>query len=115
MVEVWRHLEHADQSADSIVIGLESLIENSDTVPKLRIVHIFNRVKSMLIGCESLVNILREEIAVTKGGPRGTIVRIMSDQLSIVLDGLLVITARRTELSHLAEARDRLNVPLLVW
>ena len=38
----------------------------------------------------------------------------MSDQLSVVLNGLLVVASGRAELGHLAKTRDRLDVPVLV-
>ena len=68
----------------------------------------------MLVRCESLVNVLCKQVAVTKGCPRGTIVGVMTDELSVVLDRLLVISSRSTEFGHLAQARDRADVPVLL-
>jgi hypothetical protein len=46
--------------------------------------------------------------------PRGAVIGVVRDQLSIVLNGLLVVATSGTELRHFAEGRDRRDVPLLV-
>jgi len=45
--------------------------------------------------------------------PRSAVIRVVRDQLSIVLDSLLVVATSGTELSHFAEGGDRRDVPLL--
>ena len=37
----------------------------------------------------------------------------MAYELPVVLNGLLIVASRGTELSHLAQARDRADVPVL--
>ena len=68
----------------------------------------------MLIGSESLMNVLREQVAMAEGCPRGAVIWIMRDQLSVVLDGLLVVATSCTELSHFAKRGDRRDVPFLI-
>jgi len=107
LIKVGRHLQHANQSTYRVVIRLESFIKNTDAIPKLRIVHILNRVESMLVGSKGLVNVLSEEVAMAESCPRGSIVRVVGDQLAVVFDSLSVVATSRTELSHFAEAGNR--------
>ena len=59
------------------------------------------------------MDILCQKVAVSKSRPRSTIVRIVRDKLSVILDGLVIVTTSCTELSHLAKTGDRGHVPLL--
>ena len=58
LIEVRRHLEHANQRTDCIVVGFEALVEDADAVPELRIVHVFYGVEGVLVSSERLVNVL---------------------------------------------------------
>lgn len=40
LVEVWRHLQNCYEGADCMIIRLEFLIKNADSVPKLRVLDI---------------------------------------------------------------------------
>ena len=68
----------------------------------------------MLVSGESLVDVLSEQVAVAKGGPRGATIWFVSDQLSVVFDGLLVVASSCTELSHFTEVWDRGNILLVL-
>lgn len=107
LVKVGRHLQHANQSTDGVVIRFKSFVEDTDAVPKLRVIHILNRVESMLVRSEGFVNVFSEEVAMAESCPRGSIVRVVGDQLAVVFDSLSVVATRRTELSHFAQAGDR--------
>ena len=41
LVEVWRHFENGNESTDGMIIRLQFFIENSNTIPKLRVFDIF--------------------------------------------------------------------------
>ena len=52
-----------------MVVGFELLVKDSDAVPKLGVLDIFERIKSVLISVECAVTLFCEEVAVTKGSP----------------------------------------------
>ena len=58
LVEVWRHLKDSDQSTDGVVIALELLVQDSDTVPKLWVFDIFKTIESSLISIERFLEVL---------------------------------------------------------
>ena len=68
----------------------------------------------MLIGSEGLVNILSKQVAMTEGCPGSAIIRVMGDQLSVILDGLRVVATSCTKLCHFAQGGNRRYVPFCV-
>ena len=58
LVEVWRHLKDSNQSTDGVVIALELLVQDSDTVPELWVFDVFETVKSSLVGIERFLEVL---------------------------------------------------------
>lgn len=52
-----------------MVVRLKLLVEDSDSVPELGIFDIVEGVERMLVRVKGLLQILNEEVAVTKGSP----------------------------------------------
>jgi len=65
LIEIRRHLKNSYKSADSMIIGFELLIENTDTIPKLRVLNVLKRVESVLISIKRFLKIFNQEVAVT--------------------------------------------------
>lgn len=103
LVEVWRHLQDCDQSTNSMIIGFKFLVEDTDTVPELRVFDIFQRVKSMLVSIERFLKIFNQKVAMTKSSPCWTVVWVNTCELEIVLNCVLVLTVSRTVFSELVK------------
>jgi len=107
LVEVRRHFQHRDQRADRVVVGLKLFVQNSDSVPQLRVLDVVQGVESMLVCVESFMDFLGEQVAVTKSCPRGSILRVKGRHLAVILDGCGVVALGGAELSQLAQVVER--------
>lgn len=86
-----------------MVIRLKLFVQNADSVPKLGLFDVFQRIKSVLIGIESLMNLVSEQITVAQGSPGGAIVRIQGGHLAVVLNGRVIICLESAKLGQLAQ------------
>lgn len=75
LVEVGGHLENRNESADSMFIRFELLVENSNTIPQLRVLDVIKGVKSMLVSIECTVTLFGKKVAMPKSSPRRSILR----------------------------------------
>ena len=60
LVKVRAHLQDGDQGADGVVVGLELLVEDSDSIPKLRVFNVLETVESSLVSVEGLLKVLHK-------------------------------------------------------
>mmetsp|Transcript_18485 Transcript_18485/g.28364 ORF Transcript_18485/g.28364 Transcript_18485/m.28364 type:complete len:390 (+) Transcript_18485:428-1597(+) len=103
LIEVGGHLQDGDQGTDGVVVRLELLVEDTDSVPQLGVLDVFQAVQRTLVSVERVLEVFHQEVAVTKGGPSWAVLRIDSDHLHIMLDGRLVISVGSEELSQLID------------
>jgi len=86
-----------------VVVGFELLIQNSNSVPQLGILDIFERIKSVLIGIKRAMALFSQEIAMAKGCPGRSVRRKDLSHPLVVLDGGFIVTFGGTELSKSAQ------------
>lgn len=86
-----------------MVVRLELFVQNSDSIPQLRVLDIFQAVQSVLVRVKAFVDVVVEEVAVTESSPCGTVFWVERRHLFVVLDRILVITLLATKLSKLAQ------------
>lgn len=72
----------------------------------MRVLDVVQRIKGVLVGPETVLQIVDEQVAVAERGPGRPVHRVDRDDLEEVLDGLLVVAVRRGTLSHTIDSVD---------
>ncbi len=93
-----------------MIIRLKLLIKDSNTIPKLWVFNVLQRVQGVLICIETFLQIFDEEVTVTESGPSRTIIRINVSQLQIVFNGMMILSIRCAILCKLVQIAYICNV-----
>lgn len=115
LIEVWRHFEHSNQSTDRMVVRLQLLIEDANTIPELRVLDVFQAVKGPLVRVEGVLQVLDEKIAVTKSSPGWSILWIKRNDFDVVLNGGLVLASGSAVLGKFIHFVDITQIGAVDW
>lgn len=89
-----------------MIVALELLVEDTNTVPQLRVLDVSERVQSSLVSLERVLQVLDEQVAVTQSSPGRTVDGVDRDDLQEVLDGTLVVTVGSAALCKAVDTFD---------
>lgn len=89
-----------------MIVTLELFVEDTNTVPQLRVFDVGERVQSSLVSLERVLEVLDEQVAVTQCSPGRTVDGIDRDDLQEVFDGTLVVTVGSAALCKAVDTFD---------
>jgi len=87
-----------------VLIALKLLVKDTDSVPKLWVLDVFQAVQSMLVRIKTLLQVINQEVAVAKGSPGWSVVLVLSGYLVVVVDGCVKVAVGGAELGQLVES-----------
>lgn len=100
LLKIRWHFKDSNQRGNCVVVRLELLIQDTDTVPQLRVSNIFKAVQGLLISIERLVYVVGKQVTVTNRRPWRAIFWVDFRHLHVVLDCRNIVTFRSVVLSH---------------
>ena len=69
-----------------MLVRLKLFVKDSDTVPKLGVFDVLQRIESVLISIERFLKILNQKVAVSEGSPSRAVLRVNLRDFAVVLN-----------------------------